>query len=192
MKDTLTVDLLLRAYCQGIFPMGSDDGVIRWYSPDPRCIFDLDDFHVPSRMARTYRKNLYEMRVDTCFREVMIACSDRQETWITEPILEVYCQLHQYGFAHSVESFYDGQLVGGLYGVTVGGAFMGESMFARRTDASKYALIYLVERLKERGYILLDTQYNNNHLATFNAVEIPRIEYLARLNDALMLNCKFD
>jgi len=191
MNEKLTVDLLLRAYCQGIFPMGSDDGVIRWYSPDPRCIFDLDNFHIPARMARTYRKNLYEMRVDTCFRDVMIACSDRQETWITEPILEVYCQLHQYGFAHSVESFYDGELVGGLYGVTVGGAFMGESMFTRRTDASKYALIYLVERLRQRGYILLDTQYNNNHLATFNAVEIPRIEYLARLNDALMLNCEF-
>ncbi len=190
-REPFTAELVLRAYCQGIFPMGHDDGSIYWYSPDPRCIFDLDNFHVTSRLARTIRKGLYEVRVDTCFEEVMWACADRDSTWITEEIVQVYCQLHAYGFAHSVETFFEGQLVGGLYGVSIGGAFMGESMFFRRTDASKVALVHLVERMKERGFILLDTQYNNKHLASFNSLEIPRSEYLARLKNALALDCKF-
>lgn len=196
MREDFNAELVLRAYCQGIFPMGHDDGIIRWYSPDPRCIFDFDQFHVSSRLARTVRQGVYDMRVDYDFEGTMRACAERREdenngTWITEDIIKVYKELHLYGFAHSVEAYYEGELVGGLYGVSVGGAFMGESMFFRRTDASKVALVYLVERLKERGFVLLDTQYNNKHLASFNAVEIPRSEYLARLKEALKLERQF-
>lgn len=184
-------ELVLRAYCQGIFPMGHDDGQIHWYSPDPRCIFDLDTFHASSRLMRTYRQGKYKVKVDLKFEEVMWACAERDSTWINEEIVRVYSSLHRHGFAHSVETYFEGHLVGGLYGVSIGGAFMGESMFHRMTDASKVALIHLVERMKEKGYVLLDTQYTNKHLAQFNAVEIPRYEYLARLEEALKLNCSF-
>ncbi|MCA0313118.1 MAG: leucyl/phenylalanyl-tRNA--protein transferase [Candidatus Melainabacteria bacterium] len=185
-------ELVISAYCQGIFPMGDDDGTISWYSPDPRCIFDFDLFHVSSRLKRTIRQGIYDVRINTCFEEVMWACADRESTWINEEIVRVYVELHELGLAHSVETFFEEKLVGGLYGVSLGGAFMGESMFFRRTDASKVALVYLVERLKERGFILLDTQYQNKHLASFNSQLIARKEYLARLSRALELDCRFD
>lgn len=185
-------ELLLRAYCQGIFPMGDDDGSIHWYSPDPRCIFDLDDFHVGKRLSRTCRQGIFEIKVNEAFEEVMWACAQRETTWINKRIVEVYCELHEHGFAHSVEAYHQGVLAGGLYGVSIGGAFMGESMFTRVTDASKVSLVYLVERLKSRGFVLLDTQYTNKHLASFNAKTISRNEYLTRLNAALVLNCRFD
>jgi leucyl/phenylalanyl-tRNA--protein transferase len=172
--------------------MGNDDGTIDWYSPDPRCIFDFESFHASKRLMRTYRQGVFEMRVNSAFEEVMWACADRETTWITDKIVDVYSYLNQRGLAHSVEAYKDDVLVGGLYGVAIGGAFMGESMFHRATDASKVSLIFLMERLKERGFVLLDTQYTNKHLASFNAQNIPRAEYLARLNYALTLKCQFD
>lgn len=190
--ERFDAELLLRAYCQGIFPMGDDDGSIHWYSPDPRCIFDLDDFHVSKRLQRTCRQGIFEIKIDLAFEEVMWACAERETTWINQRIVDVYCQLHKHGFAHSVEAYHEGVLAGGLYGVSIGGAFMGESMFTRVTDASKVSLVHLVERLKSRGYVLLDTQYTNKHLASFNAKNISRNEYLTRLNAALALNCRFD
>jgi leucyl/phenylalanyl-tRNA--protein transferase len=185
-------ELVLSAYCQGIFPMGNDDGKIDWYRPDPRCIIDLQNFHAPKRLLRTYRQGVYEIRVNQCFEEVMWACADRDTTWITDKIVKLYSFLNQRNLAHSVEAYKDNILVGGLYGVAIGGAFMGESMFHRSTDASKVCLIFLVERMKERGYVLLDSQYTTKHLATFNAQNIPRVEYEARLNYALTLKCRFD
>ena len=191
MKEPFTKDLVLSAYSQGIFPMGHDDGTIRWYSPDPRCIFDFDKFHVPRRLMRTYKSGKFEMKVNSAWREVLKACADRDSTWITDDIFRVYTEMHEAGFAHSVEAYYEGKLAGGLYGVSIGGAFMGESMFHNVTDASKISLIYLVERLKSRGFVLLDSQYMSDHLSTLGAVLIPRQEYLRRLDRALYLDCRF-
>ena len=190
-SSRIDIDLLLSAYCQGIFPMGDDDGTIRWYSPDPRCIFDFDQFHVSKRLMRTYKQGIYQLAVNRDFRGVMLACAHRDLTWINQEILDLYCRLNDLGYAHSVEAYFEGQLAGGLYGVAIGGAFMGESMFFRRTDASKVALIYLVQRMQERGYVLLDTQYNNNHLQQFNPLLISRDEYLSRLEKALRIDCRF-
>jgi leucyl/phenylalanyl-tRNA--protein transferase len=189
---SFTPEIVLSAYCQGIFPMGNDQGTIDWYRPDPRCIFDLQLFHVPKRLLRTCKQGIYEIRINQQFEEVMWACADRDSTWITDKIVRLYSFLNQRGLAHSVEAYQDNQLVGGLYGVAIGGAFMGESMFHTATDASKVCLVFLVERMKERGYVLLDSQYATKHLATFNAQTIPRIEYEARLNYALTLKCRFD
>lgn len=192
MNEPFTKDLVLSAYSQGIFPMGHDDGTIRWYSPDPRCIFDFDKFHVPRRLMRTYKSGKFEMKVNSAWKEVLKACADRESTWITDDIFRVYTQMHEAGFAHSVEAYYEGRLAGGLYGVSIGGAFMGESMFHNVTDASKISLIYLVERLQSRGFVLLDSQYMTDHLSTLGAVLISRQEYLRRLDRALYLDCRFD
>lgn len=193
MHYPFTPELVLSAYTQAIFPMGHDDNIIRWYSPDPRCIFDLDDFHVPKRLARTIRQGKFDVRVDTAWDEVMQYCANSHgDTWITEDIVRVYTQLFKMGNAHSVEAFLGDVLVGGLYGVSIGGAFMGESMFHLETDASKVCLVYLVERMRERGFILLDSQYMTGHLNTFNAKNISKSEYLERLESALKLECKFN
>jgi leucyl/phenylalanyl-tRNA---protein transferase len=190
--NRLTPELVLRAYASGIFPMGGDCGEIRWYSPNPRCIFDLDNFHVPKRLARTYAGPSFELKVNTAWEEVLHCCADRAETWITQPIFDVYTQLHRMGFAHSVEAFSaEGKLAGGLYGVSIGGAFMGESMFHRETDASKVCLVHLVERLRARRYSLLDSQFMTPHLAKFGALNISRDEYMGRLNVALKRECSF-
>lgn len=186
----LTPELLLYTYSQGIFPMGHDDGEIYWYDPDPRAIIPLDEnFHVPRSLARRIRQGGFEVRVDSAFRAVITACAepgeDREHTWITPAIIDVYCELHQWGYAHSVETWIDGELVGGLYGVTVGGLFAGESMFSRATDSSKIALVHLVERLRAGGFTLLDTQFMTEHLRRFGATEIPRAEYQQRLRHAL-------
>lgn len=190
----LTPQLLLNAYSQGIFPM-AEDGVIYWYDPDPRTIIPLDTFHVPRSLARTIRRGRFEVRADTAFRAVMEACAEpapgREVTWINEEIIMIYCELHALGFAHSVETWQDGALVGGLYGVSLGGLFAGESMFSRATDASKVALVYLVERLRRGGFVLLDTQFMTNHLQRFGAIEISRTEYLARLTQALKRWARF-
>ena len=172
--------------------MGNEDGSIYWYSPDPRCIIDLDKFHASKRLMRTYRQGKFELRVNSAWKEVLDACAERSSTWITDDIKRVYTQLHEMGYAHSVEAYYEGALAGGLYGVAIGGAFMGESMFHRVTDASKICLVYLVERMKARGFTLLDSQYMTDHLGTFNALNIRRSEYLERLHDALNRNCRFD
>ncbi len=190
--DPLSPGLLLQAYQLGAFPMGDERGRILWFSPDPRCVFELDQFSVPRSLRPVLNAERFQIRVSTYFREVMEACADRSEgTWITDEIVDVYCTLHEAGFAHSVETWRDGRLVGGLYGVSIGGAFFGESMFHRETDASKVALVALVRRLRERGYTLLDTQWSTPHLRRFGAVEISRAAYLRRLKVALERECTF-
>jgi leucyl/phenylalanyl-tRNA--protein transferase len=185
--------LLVRAYREDPFPMALDDGEIGWFSPDPRAIIPLDAFHVPGRLARVVRSGRFEIRIDTSFEAVMRACGERpgEGTWISDEILESYVALHRLGLAHSVETWRDGRLAGGLYGVSLGGAFFGESMFHRETDASKVALVALVDRLRRRGYVLFDTQWTTPHLEQFGTIEIPRSEYLARLDDALEKSCAF-
>lgn len=188
---TLTVQHLLNAYYQGIFPMAHDDGNIYWYDPDPRTIIPLDRFYVPRRLARTVRQGKFEIRIDYDFRGVMEACAERERTWINSEIIELYSELHRLGFAHCVETWRDGKLVGGLYGVTLRGLFAGESMFSRETDASKVALVHLVERLRQRHYQLLDTQFMTSHLQRFGAIEISRSQYLHRLRRALFWKVSF-
>lgn len=176
--------------------MSHDDGNIYWYDPDPRAIIPLETFHVPRRLARTVRNGLFEIRVDYDFRTVMVACADpapgRNHTWISEEMIDIYTTLHSYGFAHSVEAWHDDMLVGGLYGVSVGGLFAGESMFSRETDASKVALVHLVERLQRGGFQLLDTQFMTSHLARFGAIEISRADYKARLAQALAVQARWN
>ncbi len=185
---------LLAAYSQGVFPMAVNKrGDIRWFSPDPRAIIPLDErFHVPHGLKRRLKQNPFEITVDKDFECVMRECGKRREgTWISEEMIESYCELHRLGFAHSVETRLDGKLVGGLYGVHIGGAFFGESMFHRATDASKVALVALVERLRERGFALLDTQWQTPHLARFGTIEIPRREYLRLLKKAVNMKRAF-
>lgn len=190
MPISLTPDLLEAAYRQGIFPM-ADGGRIRWYSPDPRGIIDLESFHLPKRLARTIRQGLFDVVINRNFEAVIRACASREETWINEEIIQAYTALHRLGKAHSVEAYAEGALAGGLYGVALGGAFMGESMFTVQRDASKVCLAFLVEWLKGRGYLLLDTQFITSHLRTFGAAEISRQAYLRRLEEALALDCRF-
>lgn len=194
MNQPFTPQLVIAAYTQAIFPMGNDDGTINWYSPDPRCIIDLDDFHASKRLMRTYRSGKFEMKVNSAWDQVIRLCGSEHpgSTWISDDIIRVYTQLHQLGFAHSVEAYYNGELAGGLYGVAIGGAFMGESMFHLVTDASKVSLVYLVERMRERKFILLDSQYMTDHLGTFRAKNIPKSAYIRLLNQAIHLPCKFD
>ena len=192
MKPSLDPDFLLIAYANGYFPMAvSREGSIEWFSPDPRAIIPLDSFKTSRSLARTIRKGTFHIRVDTAFESVIRWCAKREETWISEEIVQAYCELHRRGYAHSVEAWHDEQLAGGLYGVALRGAFFGESMFSRITDASKVALVALVERLKERHYTLLDTQYMTEHLRRFGAIEIPRSDYLQRLAVALSFDLSF-
>jgi leucyl/phenylalanyl-tRNA--protein transferase len=185
--------LLLSAYREGIFPMALDDGEIGWFSPDPRGIIPLDAFHVSRRLQRVVRRGEWTVRVDTGFEDVMRACAERpgEGTWISDEILASYVELHREGHAHSVEVWRQEALVGGLYGVHLGGAFFGESMFHRVTDASKVALVALVERLCARGFVLLDAQWATPHLEQFGVMEIPRREYLRRLKEALGVKAAF-
>ena len=187
--------LLINAYCHGIFPMAHQDGSIYWYDPDPRAIFPLDKLHISRRLARTIRRGYFDIRFNYDFYATIQACAEpdtgREDTWISPELIEVYMVLHRMGHAHSVEAWYEGTLVGGLYGVTVRGLFAGESMFSRQSDASKVALVYLVECLRERGYILLDTQFLTPHLARLGAIEIPRQEYKRRLAAALRVDPRF-
>ena len=181
------------AYRHGIFPMADErSGEVLWFRPDPRAIVPLDGFHTSRSLARTLRRGLFEICVDTDCEGVMRACADRPEgTWISERFVEVYGALHRVGKAHSVEAWREGRLVGGVYGLALGGAFMAESMFHRETDASKVALAALVMRLRELGFILLDVQYVTPHLESLGAVEITRREYERRLEQALGLPCRF-
>ncbi len=191
----LSVGMLLNAYRHGIFPMAVDaEGTIGWFSPDPRGIIPLDErFHIPRGLKRTLKKNLFEITVNRMFPEVIRACATvHGDSWISPEIIRAYTELHRTGRAHSVEAWRDGTLAGGLYGVHLGGAFFGESMFHHATDASKVALVSLVERLRARGFTLLDTQWTTPHLLTFGTYEIPRAEYLGRLKAALTLDCRFD
>ena len=177
--------------------MAVDGGEVRWYSPDPRGVIPLDGFHLPSRLARLVRGRRFRVEINRRFEDVMRACAetDRKEedagTWISEEILTSYVELHRLGLAHSVETWLDDRLAGGLYGVALGGAFFGESMFHHVTDASKVALAALVERLRTRGFSLLDVQWVTPHLEQFGAIEIPRATYLKRLEQALALKAEF-
>jgi len=181
----IPAELLLHAYRNAVFPMAMENGEIAWFSPDPRAIIPLDTFHIPHGLKRTLKKAPFEIRIDTAFETVMRACAARDETWINEVIVKSYVNLHRLGHAHSVEAWLDGKLAGGLYGVSLGGAFFGESMFHDVTDASKVALHALVTRLLARGFTMLDTQWLTPHLVTFGAIEIPRAEYLRRLGKAV-------
>ncbi|HYG87384.1 MAG TPA: leucyl/phenylalanyl-tRNA--protein transferase [Azospirillum sp.] len=187
----LNAQLLLRAYAAGIFPMAesADSRDLYWFDPEQRGILPLDGFHVPKRLKRTLRTAPFEIRFDSAFRAVIEACAqptaERPKTWINADIIRLYTELHEQGFAHSVETWREGRLVGGLYGVSLGAAFFGESMFSRETNASKVALVHLVARLRAGGFTLLDTQFVTEHLSRFGAVEIPRTEYRRRLAQAL-------
>lgn len=189
--------LVLSAYMQGIFPMAhpEEQGSIYWYAPDPRAILPLQDFHCPRRLAQTVKNKPYDIAIDRDFEGVINACAaprkTQQQTWISSGLAKTYIKLHEMGFAHSVEAWKDGELVGGLYGVSIGGFFAGESMFYRATDASKICLVYLVRRMKERGFALLDIQFMTDHLAQFGAIEIPRDDYEQRLAEAIERDCTF-
>ena len=184
-------EVLLQGYRLGVFPMAMEDGEIEWFSPDPRAILPLDAFHVPHTLERVVRKQSFEIRINTSFAKVIHECARRPETWINDEIVESYTRLHVLGHAHSVESWQNGRLAGGLYGVAIGGAFFGESMFHQVRDASKIALLALVQHLRRRRFTLLDTQWRTPHLAQFGAIEIPRAEYLHRLNRAVNLTRRF-
>jgi len=193
----LTPELLLRAYAVGLFPMAErrDDPTLYWIDPEKRGVLAIEDFHVPRRLRRTVRKAVFEVRCDTAFAEVIRHCAEaapgRRETWINEEIARLYTELFEMGRAHSVECWKDGELAGGLYGVALGGAFFGESMFSRTTDASKVALVHLVARLKCGGFSLLDTQFVTPHLGQFGVVEVARAGYRAMLARALEQHATF-
>jgi leucyl/phenylalanyl-tRNA---protein transferase len=189
VPEPLDPILIINAYAQGIFPMGDRSGRIRWYAPNPRAILEHENLHVSRSLRATIRKGIYEMCMDTSFEKVMRCCAERDDTWINETFITAYTQLHYAGLAHSVEAWTDGVLVGGLYGVSLGGAFMGESMFSHATDASKVCLVALVEHLKARGYVLHDVQFWTPHLAMLGVTEIPRRVYERRLKEALCLKC---
>ena len=192
----LDPETLIRAYASGLFPMaldsdGGERSEIGWFSPDPRGVIPLDGFHTPHGLRRTLRRQPFEIRVNTDFRGVIAGCAERRETWISDEISDSYTELHELGFAHSVEAWRDDDLAGGLYGVALGGAFFGESMFSRATDASKVALVSLVKRLIERSFVLLDIQWTNPHLQQFGCCEISRDEYLRQLESALLVHTQF-
>lgn len=189
--QSITPELLLRAYSIGLFPMAdaADDPEIFWVEPEMRGIIPLDEFHVSKSLLKTIRKKPFDIRFDTAFERVVEKCAEevdnRPSTWINQTIRDLYSALHSLGHAHSVEAWEGGELVGGLYGVSLGSAFFGESMFSRRTDASKICLVHLVERLKERGFTLLDTQFTTEHLKTFGAIDVPKADYGVLLEKAM-------
>ena len=193
----LSPELLLRAYAAGLFPMAesAEDPDLFWIDPDPRGVLPLDQFHLPRRLRRTLRSSQFEIRIDTAFDAVMRGCAEptemRPKTWINDEILRLYSALYEQGFAHSVEAWREGKLVGGLYGVALRGVFFGESMFSRATDASKVALVHLVARLVKGGFRLLDTQFVTEHLRRFGAIEIPRADYHRQLERALGVEAYF-
>ncbi|NIZ59921.1 leucyl/phenylalanyl-tRNA--protein transferase [Sedimentitalea sp. CY04] len=189
----LTADLLLRAYSVGVFPMAEhqDDPEVFWVDPKLRGILPLDGFRISRSLAKRLKRGAFQITIDQDFPAVVRACADRAETWINDDIYNRYVELHQLGHAHSVEVWQDGELSGGVYGVTLGGAFFGESMFSRRTDASKIALCFLIDRLRQAGFTLCDTQFITPHLASMGGVEISRDDYQARLKDALLVTSDF-
>ena len=190
---SLSPTLILRAYAAGVFPMAesADNPDVYWVEPKERGVLPLEEFHVPKRLARVYRAHKYDVRIDRNFKATIEACGSREETWINDEIKRVFCELHELGHAHSVETYDKAELVGGLYGLAIGGAFFGESMFSTKTDASKVALVALVEHMKERGFVLLDTQFMTEHLKQFGGITIPRDDYLRRLGFALGIGARF-
>ncbi|WP_417407515.1 leucyl/phenylalanyl-tRNA--protein transferase [Hoeflea sp.] len=190
-QPQITPDLLLRAYASGLFPMAdsADDPDLFWVEPEIRGVLPLDAFHISKRLARTVRQEPFEIRINTAFSEVVSACAEsvatRPSTWINSTISQLYTELHRLNHAHSVEAWQGGELVGGLYGVSLRRAFFGESMFSRVTDASKVCLVHLVNRLRARGFVLLDTQFTTEHLKRFGAIDVPRDQYADMLEEAL-------
>ena len=184
-------DLLLRAYASGVFPMGesASDPEVFWVRPETRGVIPLDGFHLPKSLRKVIRQRRFDIRVDHDFEAVIDACAEaragRKSTWINAPIREAYVELHRRGHCHSVEAWSGDALVGGLYGVSLGRAFFGESMFSRETDASKVCLAHLVERLRERDFVLLDTQFTTEHLKRFGAIDVPRGRYEKLLKEAI-------
>jgi leucyl/phenylalanyl-tRNA--protein transferase len=190
----ITPETLLHAYAAGLFPMarGRHGGTVEWFDPELRGVLPLDKMHVPRRLQKTLRRKKYRVTFDTCFESVIRGCADaRAETWINDAIIALYAETHKRGFAHSAEAWEGGKLVGGVYGIALGGAFFGESMFSTATDASKVALVHLVARLKRQGYVLFDTQFINDHLLQFGCVEVLRAEYHRRLRGALQMEFTF-
>ena len=192
----LDPETLLSAYAQGIFPMADRDGKIRFYTADPRGIIPLDDrFHIPGTLRQLLKKEppVYEVRINFDFVGTMRACMEARPegTWISNELIAAYSRLHQLGFAHSVEAWQGNRLVGGLYGVSLGAAFFGESMFHRERDASKVALVHLVHRMRERGFELLDSQATTSHLRRFGAIDVPAADYLVQLRKAMKKRCEF-
>lgn len=193
MKNKLTPELLLQAYASGIFPMAEtrQDPELFWVDPQLRGIFELGNFHISRRLARRIRQEPFKIRTNTAFLQVVSGCANRDETWINPTLFDLYEQLHQTRQAHSIEVWQDQALVGGVYGLTIGGAFFGESMFSYRTDASKIALAYLIDRLKLGGFSLFDTQFITPHLASLGATEISRDAYHTLLDDAVEQEADF-
>lgn len=191
----LSADVLIRGYMNGMFPMANEAGDIYWYSPNPRAIIPLDNYYLAKSMRPILRKRLFEIRINTQFQRVMEACAAPRPgepgTWISPEIIQAYVDLHHMGMAHSVEAYRDNQLVGGLYGVAIGAAFFGESMFYREPNASKVAFHYLIQLLKTQGYQLLDTQFINDNVKRFGAIEIPKSTYMKLLKEALSAKAHF-
>lgn len=195
MENTeLTPELLLHAYEMGVFPMAesADDPEVFWVDPRRRGVLPLTGFHVSRSLARRIRRGSFRISLDQAFAETVQACADRDETWINQQIFDLYCALHGMGRAHSLEVWSEDRLVGGVYGVAIGGAFFGESMFSRETDASKVALVYLIDRLRESGFALFDTQFVTPHLRSLGAAEISRRDYRNQLRRALDLPAQLD
>ncbi|MFD2523812.1 leucyl/phenylalanyl-tRNA--protein transferase [Emticicia soli] len=192
---TLSADDLIYGYINGIFPMADSDGTLYWYSPDPRAIIPIDTYKTPKSLRPVINKKLFEIRLNHNFRAVMEACSkprrDSEDTWISEEIIDAYTNLHQAGFAHSVEAYLDNQLVGGLYGVSIGSAFFGESMFYTEPNASKVAFDYLMQLLRKQKFMLLDTQFINDNVRRFGAIEISKGEYIRMLKKAISHKARF-
>ena len=190
MHTNLSPELLLSGYAMGCFPMAEDRNSmeINWYAPDPRGIIPLDQFHIPKNLAKLVRKQPFKVVSNDDFEGTMLGCADRESTWISDQIIEAYTTLHNLGYAHSIECWLNDELVGGLYGVSIGGAFFGESMFSRVRDASKVALVHLVYRMRAKGYVLLDTQFITPHLERFGAIEIPKAQYEHELKKAILVN----
>lgn len=193
-----TVEQLLAAYSNGVFPMAHEEAEwdVFWYEPDPRAILPFETFHVSKSLARTVRQKKFEIRLDHDFAGVMKMCAEiprthESGTWISDGLLEAYTEFHHLGFAHSVEAYLDDKLVGGLYGVSIKGLFAGESMFHTETDASKVCLVHLVNHLQTQGFVLHDTQFMTDHLRTFGAIEVSREEYQTLLDDAMRVNASF-
>lgn len=193
----LTPELLLLAYASGVFPMADDrdDPTVQWIDPHQRGIMPLDRYHIPKSLGKIIRRGRFDVTANTAFERVIRACAesapDRPRTWLNDPLIELYCTMHEMRYAHSVECWIDGRLVGGLYGLSLGSAFFGESMFSRERDASKVALVDLIERLNRGGYQLLDIQFVTDHLKRFGAIEIPRQAYQQRLQEAIRTDAVF-
>mgnify|MGYP000079482137 CR=1 FL=1 len=193
--NQLTADDLIYGYINGIFPMADADGTLYWYSPDPRAIIPIETYQPPKSLRPVLNKRKFEIRIDHRFEQVMRHCAaprtQEEGTWISEDIIAAYSELHRLGMAHSIETYQDGELVGGLYGVAIGSVFFGESMFYKVTDASKVAFHALMEVLKKQQYLLLDTQFINDNVRRFGAIEIPKVEYMARLRKAIAVKARF-